>query len=290
MRALVVFVSVAFATFFTFVATTVSADEECYKGFRSPTSEEQVAMQAVLDSALRALPMELPGWVQSTDDQLSVSSQCMDDGPRPWSYVFSRSFERTDDREQHEAMLEDVGTQYQAARQANQPATDAVMARIQELSQAAVAAAQAGDYAKVEEINVEIEQASAQYEALMQGANAELDAANDEANRDRSIRIAVEVNPGYEMLGYESRTVTEPAGASHAFRWKDTTVGSTDETELVLLGSWRKAEDSYDQAPRAGVAQVVPQAISVRITADENRIASVLDSIDFTVFAALLSR
>jgi hypothetical protein len=290
MRAPVVVVSVALATFFTFVATTVSADEECYKGYRSPTSEEQVAMQAVLDSALRALPTELPGWLQYTDDRLSVSSQCMDDGPRPWSYEFSRSFDRTDDREHREAMLTDAGTQYQAARQANQSATDAVMARIQELSQAAVAAAQAGDYAKVDEINVEIEQASAKYEALMQGAYAELDAATEEANRDRSIRIAVEVNPGYELLGYESRTVAAPAGASHAFRWKDTAVGPTDETELVLLGSWRKAENSYDQAPRAGVAQAVPQAISLRITADESRIASVLDSIDFTAFAALLSR
>lgn len=290
MRGQMSVLSLLAAALIILAAPSVHADEVCDSGFRHPTPEEETAMQAVLGSALRALPMEYPGWVQSTSEGLNVSSQCKDDAPEPWEYSFYRSFDRTDDLEQREAMLREAGTQYQAAREANQSSLDAIMARIQELSQAAVAAAQAGDYTKVDEINVEIEQASAQYAALMQGANADADAASEEASRDLWIRIEVAVNPGWEQLGYESRPVTPPAGATHAFRWRDTSRGPSDETELVLFGSWRKDGDSCDQLNRPGMAQSVPQAISVSVTADESRVDSVLAGIDFAALANLVPR
>jgi len=290
MRGRIGVVSLMVAAGVSLTATWVHADEECIKGFRSPTSGEQAAMRAVLDKGLRALPREISGWTPYTDGDLNVSSQCKDHEPEPWSFEFSRTFDRVDDRAQRDSALKKAGTQYQAARKDNQQTTDAIMARIQELSQAAVAAAQAGDYDKVDALNAEIEKASSQLEALMSGAQGDLDAATEESNRDRSIRIAVEINPGYESLGYEHRAVPAPAGATSAHRWQDTNIGPGDETELVLIGSWRKAEDTYDQVPRAGVAQAVPQGIAVRVTADANRIDSVLGAIDFKALAALVAR
>jgi hypothetical protein len=278
------------AACFTLAVTGLDADEVCDTGFRSPTPDEEAAMQAVLERALGTIPAQIEGWSASTNDALSVNSQCKDDAPEPWEYSFYRSFDRTDDREEREAMLKEAGTQYQAARQANQSSTDAIMARIQELSEAAMAAAQAGDYDKVDAINAEIQQASSQMAALMQGANADVDAASEEASRDMWIRIEVAVNPGWEQVGYESRPVAAPAGATHAFRWSDTSRGPGDETELVLFGSWRKDGDSYDQIARADVAQTVTQAMSVRVTADESRIESVLGAIDFAALARLVSR
>ena len=139
-------VSLLAAACCTLAAAGLDADEVCDTGFRSPTSDEEAAMQAVLERALGTIPAQIEGWSASTNDALSVNSQCKDDAPEPWEYSFYRSFDRTDDREQREAMLKEAGTQYQASRQANQSSTDAIMARIQELSQEAVAAAQAGDY------------------------------------------------------------------------------------------------------------------------------------------------
>ena len=124
----------------------------------------------------------------------------------------------------------------------------------------------------------------------MEGAQADLDAASEEGGRDIAIRIEVAVNPRWKQLGYESRTVTAPAGATHAFRWRDTSRGPSDETELVLFGSWRKDDNSYDQVVRADAAQTAPQGIAVQVTADESRIESVLAAIDFAALARLVSR
>lgn len=247
-------------------------------------------MQAVLDRAVRAVPPEVPGWTASTDDRLDVPSQCKDDDPRPWSYEGSRRFDRVDDRVERDTALMEAGTEYQAARQANQASMDATMAKIQELAMAAMAAAEAGDYDRVDQINAEIEQLSAEAEALMQGANDTLDEATEESNRDRWIYIAVEVNPGWAPLGYQSRAVATPSGATHAFRWNDPAIGPGDQTELILLGSWQLGDDSCDQITRGDAAQAVVQGIAVRVTADESRIDSLVAAIDFAALAALVSR
>ncbi len=287
-----VFVSLMVAACVAVAATAVLADEVCDRGFQSPTSEEEQAMQAVIDSALSALPAQVEGWTAYTQDGLSIDSQCMDDPPRPWESSTYRVFERTDDLARRDAIAEDASAQYQAHLQTSQPAMDAIMARIQELAAEAMAAGEVGDFDKVDKINLEIEKASAEYEKLMQGdgALASLDAAGEEVSRDRKIRIDVAVNPGWEMLGYEARSMPAPVGGSQAFRWADTRSGPHDETALVLFGPWHKNDDSYDAAPRTGVAQTVTQTLSVTVTADTTRLDTVLAGIDFGALEALVAR
>ena len=271
-------------------APGLMADEVCYSEYLSPTADESAAMQEDFAAALAALPSEFDGWASGGDGRLDVTSQCGDHDPRPWSFGLARTFDRVDDLAEREQMGREAGATYQAARQANQSRTDEIMARIQELSERAMAAAEAGDYARVDAINVEIEEAVAEQTALMEGAATALDAAGEEISRDHWIRVAVEVNPVFQSLGYQARQVPAPSGASHAFRWQDTSHGPSNETEVVLLGAWVTDGDSCESAPRAGVAQAVPQSISVAVTADESRIDSVLETIDFAALAALVSR
>jgi hypothetical protein len=74
-----------------------------------------------------------------------------------------------------------------ADMQAKQPRIDAIMARVQELSAAAVAAGQENDFARVDALNVELAQATAEMEQVMAegGTLEQVDAANDEVNPSR---------------------------------------------------------------------------------------------------------
>lgn len=49
------------------------------------------------------------------------------------------------------------------------------------------------------------------------------------------------------------------------------------------------AEGGFDLVPRANVAARVAHGLSVRVRADENRLASMLDAIDWNGLAAALS-
>ena len=80
------------------------------------------------------------------------------------------------------------------------------------------------------------------------------------------------------------------AGAVCVKGYRDTT---PDEraTALILLGPWQASEDALEPvfAP-AHAAPTAAQTISVRITAEESRLESVLESSDIEALAAPLSR
>jgi hypothetical protein len=286
-----VLVSLASATFVSLIATSVTADGECFKGFRDTTPAERAALTKVLETARRSLPPALDGWVVNSDDDLYVTPRiCRDDEAEPWTSEFSRSYLRVDDREARDQILEDAGDRMKAAMAVAQPRMDAIMARIQELSMAAVAAAEKSDFDKVEKINAEIEKASAEMGQLTSGTYQDLDRANEDASRDRDIRIEVEVNSGHGLFGYGAEKTTVPAGADSAYRWRHTEGSVIEETVLVLFGPWRANGEVLEPVFRANAAPTAAQAVSVSITADESRIGSVLDSIDFKTLAASVSR
>jgi len=290
MRALVIVVCVACASVFTLTPTNVAADEECVAGYRDVTQGERAAMLSVLERALQALPAAPNGWVVTSDDSLYVTpSICRDHESSPWSYDLSRSYQRVDNVEERDRALGDAAAKNASAMKAKQPRMDAITAKIQELSMAAVAAAEKGDYAKVDEINVELDQASAEMERLMAegGTLDQIDAANREANRDNKIDIEVSVNSGYESVDYDARDVPGPAGAEHAYRWSGSSSSETDETALILFGRWETAGNGVGVQPTANAAPTAAQAISVRVSADAGRIQSILDAIDFSTLAAL---
>ena len=293
MRGLVIFAYLIVPAIFALGVTDLRADAECFRGYRDTTADERAAMTAVLQNALRALPPAPEGWVLVSDDSLYVRpSVCRDDEAEPWSVQFSRDYQRIDDLDERNKILDEAGAKMKASMQAKQPRIDAVMARVQALSAAAVAAAEKGDFAKVDALNIELEQATAEMEQIMAegGTFEQLDAANEEASRDRSLRIAVVVNPSHESLGAGAERMSVPPSAEQAYRWRETRGDVTDETALLLFGRWQSTGDAMAPVSRPNAAPTAAQAISVRITADETRMQSVLDAIDFEALAASLAR
>jgi hypothetical protein len=285
-------VSLVVSTSVILVASNGWTDEECYKGYRDVTPSESAAMMTVLESALKTMPPAPGGWEVSRDDMYVTQSVCRDDESNPWGYDSYRTYARVDDRDARDQILSDAGAQTSADMKAKQPRMDAVMARIQELSLAAVAAAEKGDYDKVDEINVEIQEASDEMERIMAegGTLDRIDEATDAANRDTQITITVDVNSGHGLFGYGAEETTVPPGADGAYRWIDTEGSVVNETRLILFGGWRTDGESFDPVFRAGAAPTAAQAISFRITADESRIDSVVDAIDFRTVAASVAR
>ncbi len=293
MRALVFFFCLVISTLFMLAGTAAHADSVCVNGYRDTTADERAAMTSVLENALRALPPAPEGWVLLSDERLYVKpTVCRDDEAQPWSYEFSRDYQRVDDLDQRNKILDDAAARVTAAIQAKQPRIDAVQAKIQELSTAAVAAAAKNDFARIDALNVELERATAEMERIMAegGTLEQVDAANAEAGRDQNVRIAVSVNAAHEPLGYGADSMTAPSAAQYAYRWRETGSGASDVTALVLLGHWQVNGDAAQPVPPANAAPTAAQVISVRITADESRIQSLLDSVNFETLAAPISR
>jgi len=292
MRASRALVSLTVAPILTLVATGAKADQECFKGYRDTTPAERAAMMRVLERALEAMPPAPDGWVVSSDDQLYVvPSVCQDDEFSPWRNDFSRSYARVDDHDAREQALGEAAARTSADMESKQPRMDEVMARIQELSLEAVAAAEAGDYDEVDAINVKIQDASAEMERIMAdgGTLDRADEATDAANRDTRIDIIVDVNTSHGLWGYGAEPIAAPAGAASAYRWTDNEGSNVNETRMVLFGQWRTDGESFEPVFREGAAPTAAQAISIRITADESRVESVFDAVDFGTLAASLA-
>lgn len=110
----------------------------CVKAYRDTTADERAVMTMVLENALRALPPAPEGWVLAGDDRPYVQpSICRDDEGRPWRYELSRDYQRVDDLDKRNKILEDASARRATAMQAKQPRLDAIMARIEEISAAA---------------------------------------------------------------------------------------------------------------------------------------------------------
>lgn len=277
----------------TGVATVARADGECFKGYRDTTPAERAAMMSVLETALDAMPPAPDGWVVASDDTLYVTPRvCRDHDSVPWRYDFSRKYDRVDDRDARTRILDDAAAHTSADMTSKQPRMDAVMERIQELSEAAVAAAEKGDYDTVDAINAEIQEASAEMERIMEegGTLDRIDEATDAANLDTTIAIIVDVNSGHGLYGYGAEPTAVPPGADGAYRWTDTEGSNVNETRMVLFGRWRTDGEAFDPVFRDGAAPTAAQVISIRITADESRIASVVDAFDFSALAAAVAR
>lgn len=269
-------------------ATTAYADGVCFKGYRDTTVAERATMTAVLDTVRGALPDAPEGWVIVGDDQLSVlSGICMD--VALWTYQHTRHYQRVDDQAAQEAMTQRVTEGIRADMAAKQPRLDAIMARNIELSNTAAAAAQAGDYARVETINQEIQANGQEYESILAegGARARATAELEESGRDREMSVSAVINPG-GTPGDGSEAIAVPPGASAAYLWRNGDSNSPVNA-LVMLGQWRPApEYGLQPVPRAGVAAEAPHAISVRIRANANRLPAAIDATDFSALAAIL--
>jgi hypothetical protein len=146
------------------------ADSVCEKRSRETTATERDTMMSVLEAAKAALPQAPEGWIIGGYEELSVpQSFCMDTSA-PLGYGVSRTFNRTEDREQRDEALAAAGAELRAQQEARQPQMDALMARLQALGGQMGDAAQKGDSSRSDAPARELEQIQKELEAFWQAA------------------------------------------------------------------------------------------------------------------------
>ena len=275
-------------------STSVSADGGCEKGYRDTTAAERSAVARVLDAAKAGLPSAPTGWVV-TSDSVGEAPQnlCKDQEGVPWTYGVTRYFQRTDDQAEQNQKMQTAAKEMTTSLAAKQPRLDAIMAKMTPLSQEVAAAAQKSDWARVEELNKEIEKVSAEYKAVLEegDANAKMEAVVAEASQDHEIIVALEVNSGFEWIDEGAASFPTPPGAKAAYRWSGTRGDAKEDNVLVVLGNWKAPAEGHVEGVFApGTPVEVAQNMAVRVSAAAGRVADVVGSIDFNRLAATLSK
>jgi hypothetical protein len=271
-------------------APLARSDGPCNRGFRDSTPAERATMTAVLNAAKKALPPVPTGWVIVGDDQISVTTNlCRDYEGAPWSYHFNRYYQRVDDQEPRNKIIEDAAAASAAAQKLKQPRLDAIMARMQKLTERQVALIQKSDMAGVQAINEDMAKAQAEYQKVMDEGDSQeqMDAALAKASRDMTMYINVLVNSNQEAPDASARNPPLPPGARAAFRWSTTREQIPEDQVLILIGQWRStAEGGWKRVLHPDMTPTAAQVISIRITADPDRLAATLGSIDVKSLAA----
>lgn len=270
--------------------TVARGDGVCNKGYRDSTPAERATLTGVLQAVKKALPPAPAGWVIEGDDQISVTtSLCRDYEGAPWNYHFGRSYQRIDDQEARNKILADAAAASQAALALKQPRLDAAMARMQKIVAKQVALIEKRDYAGAEAMNAEVAKAQAEYQKIMEegDSQAQMDAAVAKVSRDQTMYIGVQVNSNQEAPAAGARSTPLPPGARAAFRWDTTSDKVPSENALILIGQWRSTADgAWKRVLHPEMAPTAAQVMSIRVTADPERIAGVIAAIDTTSLAA----
>lgn len=273
--------------------TNAQADWACEKGFRDTTQAERDMITTNLENAKHAMPPAPEGWVIPDGGPVKAMMQiCRDGEPAPWTYSYTVYYQRIDDQEARNQMLQAAGEERMADIQAKQPRLDALMARNAALTQQLIDASEKGDFARAEAIGVEMEKISQEFEAILSegGAEERMQAAEVAAGRDQSMTISIVVNSTTESKISEAEPFAVRQ-ATDAYRWSSASDGSTEEHANILLGQWQRNESGYMQTvPRPGVSEAAAHTISLRITADHSRLDSMIGAIDFDSLMASLAR
>jgi hypothetical protein len=275
-------------------AATAHADGGCAKGWRDVTAAERATMTAVVEAAKKAMPPAPEGWVVRGEDSVTMpTTLCIDQDTAPWVYAVSRSYYHAAVQEARNEVITSAATDMAAQMEAKQPRLDAVMAKMNAVSAEIAAAAAKADYARTEELGTQMQKLSDEYKAILEegGTTEKMNAAAAEASRDLDMRVVVRVNALYASHDVGAEVLRPPAGAQSALRWKETNGGVSEGHALVLLGPWQPSGEGALQAvPAANAPAPAAQVISVTVAADESRLASTLDAIDFSVLAQTLPR
>jgi len=271
-------------------APMARGDAPCDKGYRDTTPAERATITAVLEAAKKALPPAPTGWVMQGDDQISVTtSLCRDYEGAPWNYHFNREYQRVDDQEARNKILGDAATASAAAQALKQPRLDAIMARMQKLTERQVALFQKGDYVGAGALDAEVAKAQGEYQKILDegDSQAQMDAAVAKASRDQTMYIDVVVNSNQETPDATAKSLPLPPGARAAFRWSTTRGTVVEDHALILLGQWqRSADGSWKRVRHPEMAPTAAQVISISVTADPERLNAILGSIDVKSLAA----
>jgi hypothetical protein len=277
-------------------AHPAAGDSVCYAGYRDTSAAERATMTRILEAARRALPPAPAGWVVVNDDPPSVPHNlCMDFERKPWSYGYSRTFRRADADKQAEV---ETGTRaaadiMQADMAKKQPRLDALRAKSEVLIKQQVAFMQKGDMPKALALNEQMAVLQEETRKVMDEGDAQqrAEAIMKEAMRDIEIGISVRVNPTAESpAGDDSTAITVAGSPQAAYRWDSRDAGSYQGGALVLYGQWRTlSHGGRGLVVRSHVPANFAHGIAVSVHADEKRLASVIESIDFGALAGLVA-
>lgn len=277
-------------------AQAATADSVCYAGIRDTTASERANMMRILEAARRALPPAPAGWVIVNDDPPSVPQNlCMDFERKPWSYGYGRTFRRADANKQAEM---DAGTRaaadlMQADMAKKQPRLDAIMAKSQALTKRQVALIEKGDFNGATALNEQMAALQEEYRKVADEGDAEERgmAIMKEAMRDIEINVSVRVNSwGESPAGDDSTAISVAGSPQAAYRWDSRNADSYQGGAMVLYGQWRTLGHGGRQlVVRSHVPANFAHGIAVSVDADEKRLASVIESIDFAALAELVA-
>jgi hypothetical protein len=277
----------------TLLAAQARAEGDCIAGYRDTTAAEREVMTAAVITARNAMPAPPEGWIINGDDApYVIQNLCRDYEGGAWSYGHRRAYQRVDDMDARNQILQQAADAMKADMAAKQSRFDAIQARIEGLGQQLVAAATAGDYAKTDEINGQIEAASAEMEAVRSegGIDAQMAQAQAAFNHDVTMSVAIDFNTARDGPGYQAQPWSPAGVPGRVFRWSDTNDGYQLDQALVLLGDWIPGQDGmFHFPPYGGRESTSVQSISLRVSADRGRIEQVLGAIDYTALQALMT-
>lgn len=276
------------------VAPTARADAPCNKGFRTVAPAERATMTAVLQAVKKALPAAPAGWQQTTSDDFSLAGDiCRDGETRPWNYDFNRGYKQVGDAEARQAKYNAAIARFAADQKAKQPRLDALRDKNMKLSDQRIVLLQKGDNAGAARLEPEIVKVQAEYQKIAESGNGEqiLTAASKEMHRDFEMSISVQINPGVEGPEAGAQNLTLPVGAFAAYRWDTSDENADTGHALFLYGKWiRNAQGRLMPVGRANVAATAANAMAVKVTADPNRLPSLLQAIDFQTLSTALAK
>lgn len=282
------------AAFFLVVwAAPAWADGECAGGYRDTTDAERTAMRAAIEVAREAMPAPPAGWIINGDDVPAIiESLCRDYDTGAWSYGHRRLYQRIDDQAERDAILQQAAATLKADLATKESRLAAIEARIGELSAEVVVAAEKGDYARLDELNVQMEAASEAYGAILAEGDADDQArsAQAEVNRDLVMTVDIDFNTSRDAPRNDG-AAWSPAGVpGTAFRWHDTASDFQVDEALILLGNWAVGADGMMHAPLSATGDATRvQSMSLRVTADPGRIEDVVRAIDFAALQSLIA-
>jgi hypothetical protein len=266
------------------------ADAPCNAGFRDVTPAERARITAALQSARSALPPAPEGWqLRGTEEFSIASSICRDGENKPWLIGFGRSYGQAGDYESRQKLMADAAAAAAADRAKNQSRLDALQAQMMSIMQKQMALNQKQDYAGAEKLQPQLDKMQADHEKLLTAGNEQIEAAGREFNRDLEMSVSVQMNASAQRPGRDATPLPAPAGAVKALRWKNDDPTATDEYALVLFGPWKQEPNGHWRpGVRAGVPPSGAHAVSVYVIADRDRLADIVQQIDFGKIAAIV--
>lgn len=279
-----------------FFAQAAAADSVCYAGVRDTTASERANMMRILEAVRQALPQAPAGWVIVNDDPPTVPQNlCMDFERKPWSYGYGRTFRRADPAKQAEMDAETrrAADLMQADMAAKQPRLDAIMAKSQALTKRQIALIEKGDFNGATALNEPMAALQEEYQKVADEGDAKerAMAIMKEAMRDIEVNVSVRVNPwGESPIGEDGTAIAVAGNPPVAYRWNSRREDSHQGGAMVLYGQWRTmGHGGLALVARSQVPANFAHGIAVSIDADETRLASVIESIDFAALARVVA-